>query len=777
MARTIRPARASSASAAALCALIAHGAAADPTAARDERGLSAFNAAPSRSPSGFLYEWPYEPRPWLAIEAGALGAGGSAPDVVSYRDVREGFLLNRVSLATRYLDFSAERVGREDQSYRAAFGRAGAFGARFFYDETPTLFTDQALTVFRGAGSGSLTLVPGLVPGNNTGAQVNAALQGAGPFEVGFTRRKGGLELDATPGERWRLFARYALDRKDGTRPSGGASYYPPAALAELIEPIDYRTHEVAAGVQWANERLQANLEYSGSLFRNGTGALTWENPLILGDPAVMQRGRVDLYPENEAHHVKLDLAAALPLRGRLTGGMAFGRMTQDDDLIPPTVNSGLLGAIDLAQWNTAAALSQQTAGARIDTRLAHAGLALSPFASLTLQAKWRRYEEDNRTNYSAFNPQTGESGYLGNDGAVINTVPNNLYRAQLNSVPFECDRTNRSLEGDYQLLRRTSFGLGYERADEECRHRERRSTEEGRWRASLSNRDLRWATVRLSYEQAKRTGEDYNPEPNAAYYADSAFLDIPATLAQLRKHDLADREQQIARARVNFLVAPDMDLAFSGRYQDDEYGAQYGRLDQRAYALNVEWNWQPRPRASAYAHYGFERRRQRMALINEDFAGYFSGDANAGGLLYPLANRWDEESQDDSHLFGLGLRYAFGPATLEGGYTYMYSPYRTLYSFASPGALAGGAAAAAAAGGSMPVITFRQHILETSLRYAIDREKALRLYFRYERAEYEDWHYDGMPNVLGSEAVFLGAGPRNYSVSLVGLFFQYTAR
>jgi Putative outer membrane beta-barrel porin, MtrB/PioB len=73
--------------------------------------------------------------------------------------------------------------------------------------------------------------------------------------------------------------------------------------------------------------------------------------------------------------------------------------------------------------------------------------------------------------------------------------------------------------------------------------------------------------------------------------------------------------------------------------------------------------------------------------------------------------------------------------------------------------------------------MTFRQHVLETSLRYTIDREKALRLYYRYERAQYEDWHYDGLQNVLASEAVFLGAGPRDYSVSLVGLFFQYTAR
>jgi len=74
-----------------------------------------------------------------------------------------------------------------------------------------------------------------------------------------------------------------------------------------------------------------------------------------------------------------------------------------------------------------------------------------------------------------------------------------------------------------------------------------------------------------------------------------------------------------------------------------------------------------------------------------------------------------------------------------------------------------------------MPDMLFRSQALETSLRFAINRNAALRLYHRYERARFEDWHYDGLSLVLGSEAVFLGAGPQNYSAHLIGVFFQYT--
>ena len=39
------------------------------------------------------------------------------------------------------------------------------------------------------------------------------------------------------------------------------------------------------------------------------------------------------------------------------------------------------------------------------------------------------------------------------------------------------------------------------------------------------------------------------------------------------------------------------------------------------------------------------------MALINDDPAGYTTGNPDAGGPVYPLANRWEEQSRDDAHL------------------------------------------------------------------------------------------------------------------------------
>ena len=763
----------------------------DPTLERAAHGMSLLIPQPSRTPSGFLYAAPYDlPQDhplagdWsyrLSVEAGAVARGsGNAPRLRNYGDYRDGATLNYFDLglerpaSAHYFDFTAGAVGREDQHYRASVGRYGDFRTSFYFSQHPTLFTDRARTLFQGAGTGILTLSPGLVAGNNSAAQVAAALQSASPFNLGFTRKNSGLSFDATPAAHLRLYASYAQDQKNGARPFGGAASFPGVTVVETIEPIDYRTHNVAAGLQWMGEKAQANVTYSGSFFRNAVGTLTWDYPLAI-DPPFLQRGRMDLYPDNNLHNLKLDLSATLPWRGRLTGGVSVTRMTQDDALIAPTVNSGLVGGVDLANWNTAGALSQRSASARIDTRLIHLGGSFAPVSDLTLQLKLRHYDEDNRTRYTAFNPLTGQFGYLGLDGGNGNIVPG-FTRVQVQSMPFEQRKDNYSAEADYRLFRRTNLTFGYEREEIRAPHREYARTQEDRVRAGLNNRDLPWATIRLSYEHADRRGDHYVFNPNPALYSTASLINTPATLADLRKYDIADRRQQIVNARVNFAVARDMDLAVSGRYLDNDYGAAYGRLAERIQVVNLEWNWQPTPKALAYAYYGWERMRNRMALVSDDPAGWATGDPNAGGAVYPLANRWDEQSKDDAHLVGLGFRYALGRATLESNYTWLYSPYRTRYSFASGGAIAGGATAAPGAGDGMPDIVSRLQTLETSLKITLGKDTALRLYHRYERAKFKDWHYEGLPLVLGNgEAVFLGAGPRDYAGNLFGVFFQYT--
>jgi hypothetical protein len=82
--------------------------------------------------------------------------------------------------------------------------------------------------------------------------------------------------------------------------------------------------------------------------------------------------------------------------------------------------------------------------------------------------------------------------------------------------------------------------------------------------------------------------------------------------------------------------------------------------------------------------------------------------------------------------------------------------------------------ALASSAGSGMPDSIYRQNVLETGLRYQVAKNMAWRLFHRYEKAKFSDWHYDGLQNVYNNIS-FLGAGPQNYSVNVIGVLFQYT--
>ena len=793
----------------------------DPTVPRDPRGKATMIPTLNRTPTGLLHDWAFlEPLPlalgngWAAsanIEAGGITKSHDekSREFREYRDWRNGFLVNALNAGAErgglFTELTAITPGRDDQGYRAAVGRRGFFEASAFLQDIPHLFSSRARTVYQGAGSGTLTLVPGLVPGDNTPDAVRAAAEAASPFELALKRRRAGLDFEHTPNEQWRFFARYTQERREGERPFGGTIglNFPASpvsgGLSELIEPIRYRSHDFSVGAQLASATWQANVSYAGSIFRNEIGALTWDNPfnasLLNATAPLVTRGRTDLAPDNESHNVKLDFSrTALPLNGRFTGSFSWHRMTQDDALLAPTVNSGVLqatgtpGTLDLANWNTTAALSQPSANARIDTWLAELGYAFRPLRDLNVRTNWRHDVQDNRTRYTAFNPLTGQFGYPAADGAVfvgITPAYNGLFfpgnsaltplPVHVRSIPFAYERDNARVEADYRLRAKTRLEMAYEREEYRREHRERDRTWEDKLRLAVNAREWSWATLRASYEYGKRSGSAYNADPYTDFYLTNLAPGVPPhTLAQLRKLDVADRTRHSANARMNILLRGNMDLMFTGRWTDDDYGSDYGRRGQRAENAAVDWSFQPRPEAGAFAHYDFNRQRMRQANINDDdtLGAPTSADANAGGAVYPFANAWEASTRDTTHVFTGGLRFAFSGTRLEASYSYVDSKHAIGYAFASPGALTPGTAREAE--GGMPDMKTRRHILETSLARPIGTNMALRLYYRYERGSYRDWHYDGLPLVVENE-VFLGAVPESYSVHVVGLFFQYS--
>ena len=785
----------------------------DTTRQRDDDGMSYLRETRRRTPTGFLYPEPLDPQTlyplaadWLgraSLEIGGMTALGDTQETrfSRYADWEQKFLLDSFDVGALHgpsgfhFDARGGAVGRSDAYYSGEVGWLSNLRLRGTWSGVPHDYANDARNLFQGAGSETLRLPAPLVPGNNSDASVAAALAGVGRSRISVQRDALGLRLDARPLPELRLFAGYDRQARDGDRPFGGSLVYATGFTqflgrsVETTQPLDDTTHAVFAGLELERDGILGRLAYRGSFYRNQDETLTWDNPFRISPlgrgSQNVQRGRFALAPDNSWNNVKGDFSARLPLDGVFTTTLSWSHLQQNDDLIPFTVNSGTVGAglnaVNLNDWNGEDALDRSSADAAADTLLVNADLRLRPWRPLRLGARVRYYERDDQTAYTAQNAVTGNIGYVAEDGALSVGTPfaSRVFRPgqpsedwRYRSTPYGYDQVLAEGTADVALRPKSSLGLRYRWQRLGYEHRERDHTDENRVRVELNSRELSFATARLSWEWGDRSGGAYDPDPYRRYYVSSlpGFRPLPGpqppfTLPGLEKSDLADRRQQVANLRLNFLVREDMDLALLASWRDDGYGrddyGKYGlRSDQRADAT-LEWSFQPSPRWGASLFGTYERGRRRMKTVND------------AGATFPPQNTWWESTRDETVMTGAsGWVKLLERVTLETSYSFLLAHSRLDYDYASAGALSLGVTAAAA-GSRFPTLTTEDHALVTSLRFELQKHVALRVFHLYQRSRLADFQQAGLRAGVIAGAYYLGHQDLDYAAHVVGSTLQ----
>src|SRR5262249_50891409 len=259
-----------------------------------------------------------------------------------------------------------------------------------------------------------------------------------------------------------------------------------------------------------------------------------------MSSPSI-ERGRFALPPDNFWQNARGEIARSLPWHGRVTTTLSWSRASQDDRLIPPTVNSGSVGdsfygVVDLDQWNQRASLPQSRADASVDTWLVDSSLHLQPWKPLRLGAHFRFFDQDDHTRYTAFNPiagpdGSGQIGYIAEDGALESSGPERrvfqpgqpLYEDfRYRSLPTSYRTLLGQLTADWRVRGKTMLSLALDRQDTNREFRERRDTRQYQTRVSLTSRDLAWMTARLSFAHTWRSGDDYDTGFLGRYFVSS---------------------------------------------------------------------------------------------------------------------------------------------------------------------------------------------------------------------------------------------------------------
>ncbi len=755
----------------------------------DARGLTLLQPERRRTPTGFLYPYPYEPPAWRALGAGLEGRGflelgflGDAGEdsetrFREYSDTREGFLLRDFELDLRrstgagFASLSGGSAGRDDQFYRAELGRYGSFRLEASYDSLEHRYANDARVLFTGAGSERLSLPAGLSPGGQTPAQLQAALAGISASRVSLERRNSQLGLQLRPDVGLRFSADYQRETREGTRPSGGALgfTFPATAIGSLVEtldPISEVNHVWRAGAELARERFQANLAYQGSAFENARRSLTWERPTTtLPVPQLPLLGRYALAPDNQWHNLRGDFALQLPLAGRFSSAVSWSRGRQDDELLAPTLNPhpAFTGWTD-----PSTALARRSADARVDLWMADAKFALRPWRPLSLEAGFHYFRRDSDTDYAALNPGNGFYGYVVEDGAAGGppSAPPGLIRRYA-AAPWNYSRWTLEGSARYRASGKLSAELEYAHQETRRENRARQLVRDDSARLSLVNRALAFATARVGYAYLHRGGSDYNPARDAIFYSlgPPAFNPPPAgapglspalsgsplsALFGFRQFDLASHDRHELEARLNFLLGDSTDLGFTGRVADLDYTARFGLQREQVGEIGLDTTWQPAPRFDLHAFGQSEWRFQEL-----DSARNATGPA----IAVPCATCWEFETELWSFALGAGFRWQVLPLlTWKADYVHTHSRETQR---SESGALS--------VSDRFPSQHGTDHAVETSLAFQWLEPLGTTLFYRFQHGTLRDLNQLGLTPNLGGNALTLGHVDGDYSAHLIG--------
>lgn len=792
-----------------------------------EYGLNPLAQAPARTPTGWLYDVPCklpdvdtaDTEGWKIESAIEVGIIGNARDDEAYyyneyADWSDGPMISYLEIngekqgSADYFNVYGGGLGRDDQFLGLEAGRYGSFKLTAHFNQIPHLMGRDATAYHQGAGSDNLTLRGGFLPGAGSPASLTGLVDISPATDLTIDRQRTGLGLSYQASPNWELFGNYNYEERQGTKAYGGAFFFAFAipgfgSINELIQPVDYGTHDLNLGTYLKGDRWALNLTYTGSFFSNDNDTLTWENPFFTpslapppGGDFVPTQGRIDLYPDNDFNHLKGVFSYQFGNTGSWVTTVAIGQMSQDDNLVPYTISAGAGGTfpaqINYDDWNTIAALPRTSADAEINTQLFQTKASFSPRRSLRLRAELRYYEEDNKTqSFETRNMQTGDVGYIVTDGGLGSTVPFEHYVFQpgvpgapfhYRSIPFGYDQTEFKVGADWRL-NKTKLTGEIERVDTDREHREIPTTEETTARLIAVLKYWDAATLRLLGEYSERDWSgsyDYNPyEPFYTSALPGYVPPMPAgaaphTLESLIKHDIAERDKASLEARLNLLLSDRVDGFVSVQYDDKDYQASHGLLDDREMTVNTELSYAPGQDGTWFVFASWQQRDWSQANIND--AGANLGiDPAPGSLTYPLANGWLADHDEQTLLVGAGYSRMIYKAELSLNYSFSSSATGLEYQYNSPAALASPTATPGEIGNEFPTIDYDRHVLEANLNMPVTPAFDVRLYYRLDKGKIDDFHFTNMTELTaGRNAIYLGLEPDDWTSHTVGMFAQY---
>jgi len=666
------------------------------------------------------------------------------------------------------LRLSGYNLGLDSRSLRAEYGQQGRFDVFADFAQLPKLWTDDVWSPYRGFGGPYLELPPGWVASDST----------AGFLSLGGDLRRHDIEqLRRDLGGGFSLLlpfdlelqARYNRETREGRKLTsaliGSSGGNPRAAI--VAEPIDYETQEVDALLRFDGERGQIELGYYLSHFDDADESLTWRTAFLrppgsgTWDPSASfpsGLGRKATPPDNVFHQIRGSGGYSLPWwNTRVTGGMAFGWLRQDQSFLPYTVNPILAASLtrDLPRGDLDGKIDTTALTLRVDSR---------PLSKLRLNGHFRYDDRDNETPRDVY-------VYVPGDAQLQGTLAGSTARV---NRPYSYQLKDFRVEAAYEIYRRTELAAAYRYQEIERTFSEVEETGEDFYTLRLTHYPFHWLSLRVEGEVSEREGSEYE---GSLPFLEGTTRQHLATLApgerfennpELRKFYFADRERSRARGTLTLMPVDWLDVSIAVDNTDDDYDhTEIGLRRTRAFSYTFDVSITPFESFTTHAFYSNERFRTRQS-------GHAFTGTNAQADLADPARRWRASDEDDVDTVGWGFDLHLFEArlTLEGDALYARSEdeidveTRLVPLVVPPGTPT-----------AFPTIQSDLWAVSLAARYRFTENVSLRLGYVFERLEVDDWSVDQLLPATLPRVLTPGQSTPDYDVHLVALSFIYEFR
>ncbi len=285
----------------------------------------------------------------------------------------------------------ADHVGYRDQRFYGALNDYGKVKVSFEWNQIPLFFSEDTRTLFTTTTPlGQLRIDDPVQSGAQTSPQTIrvAAANLAQPFDLRLKRSIGDVRALYSVNENLDLSLFVQEHGEDGDAAVGGHVRLQRRGRAGRAGP-DTHTTEVGVAGEWANRRGLVRVGYDGSFFRNETD-LVWDNPLRITDSptAGPLQGRMSLWPDSNMNAANVSGMVNLPKNSRATAYLSVGNWTQNDILIPFTINTAL----------PTIPLDRTTADTQAHVTSMNYTFSSRPSNTVWFSARYWSYDFDNRT-------------------------------------------------------------------------------------------------------------------------------------------------------------------------------------------------------------------------------------------------------------------------------------------------------------------------------------------------------------------------------------------